>query len=320
MISFSKERPENEENVPVRLIFTKKNPYFYMFIREKIKDINMAISFQEFLWVFGLTLFAGLSTAIGGAIAFFHKPGKDSGTFLSASLGFSAGVMIYISLVELMSHASDGLRAECGEFLGGMYMMTAFALGLLVTFLIDRLVPEQENPHTIRTTREFDHAEHASNAERKRLGRAGFLFALAIGIHNFPEGLAAFAGGLSGLNIGIPIAVAIALHNIPEGIAIGVPILYATGSRKKAFYYSLLSGLAEPAGALVGFALLMPFLSPFVLASLFAFVSGVMIYISFDELLPMSEKYGKHHIALAGVLSGMIFMGVGLEISTLLAR
>lgn len=279
----------------------------------------ITVTFREFLWVFGLTLFAGLSTAIGGAIAFFHKVGKDSGTFLSASLGFSAGVMVYISLAELMAHASNGMKAECGDFLGGVYAVAAFTLGLLITFVIDRLVPEVENPHHVRAAGEVDHAEHASKEERARLGRAGLLFALAIGIHNFPEGLATFAGGLSGLNIGIPIAVAIALHNIPEGIAIGVPILYATGSRKKAFFYSLLSGLAEPAGALIGFLILMPFLTPFILAALFALVSGIMVYISFDELLPMAETYGKHHVALAGVLSGMVFMGIGLELSTWLS-
>ncbi len=279
----------------------------------------VTVTFCEFLWIFGLTLFAGLSTAIGGAIAFFHKAGKDSGTFLSVSLGFSAGVMIYISLVELMSHASEGMRAECGSFAGGVCAVAIFTLGLLVSFGIDRLIPEVENPHHVRATGEVDLAEHASSEDRAKLGRAGILFAVAIGIHNFPEGLATFAGGLSGAGIGIPIAVAIALHNIPEGIAIGVPILYATGSRKKAFVYSLLSGLAEPAGALIGFLILMPFLSPFILAALFALVSGIMVYISFDELLPMAETYGKHHIALAGVLSGMVFMGLGLEISSMLS-
>ena len=260
----------------------------------------VSVSFGEFLWIFALTMFAGLSTAVGGAIAFFHTPGKDSGTFLSASLGFSAGVMVYVSLTELMAHA-------------------AFALGLLMTLAIDRLIPEVENPHHVRSGGEVDRAEHASPEERSRLGRAGILFALAIGIHNFPEGLATFAGGLSGPGIGIPIALAIALHNIPEGIAIGIPILYATGSRKKAFFYSLLSGLAEPAGALIGFLVLLPFLSPALLAVLFALVSGIMVYISFDELLPMAETYGKHHVALAGVLSGMVFMGIGLEVAAWLS-
>ena len=276
------------------------------------------LTLAQFSSVFGLTLFAGLSTAVGGAIAFFHKTGKDSGKFLSAALGFSAGVMIYISLVELMAEASGGLRKACGEFQGGIYAVLAFLGGLLITLLIDKMVPEVENPHHVRKQAEVEDAVHATSEERAKLGRAGIVFALVIGIHNFPEGLATFAGGLSGMHLGIPIAVAIALHNIPEGVAIGVPILYATGSRRKAFLYSLLSGLAEPAGALIGFLILAPFLTPAILAVVFAVISGIMVYISFDELLPMAETYGKHHIALAGVLSGMVFMGLGLEITSLL--
>ncbi len=274
------------------------------------------LDFSQLPEVFALTLFAGLATAIGGAVAFFHrKEGRDSGRFLSASLGFSAGVMIYISLVELMAEASGGLRKACGDFQGGLFAMLAFLAGLLITLLIDKLVPEIENPHHVRKQAEVEEAVHATAEDRAKLGRAGILFAVLIGIHNFPEGIATFAGGLSGMRIGIPIAIAIALHNIPEGVAIGVPILYATGSRKKAFLYALLSGLAEPAGALIGFLILAPFLTPAVLAVVFALISGIMVYISFDELLPMAETYGEHHIALAGVLSGMVFMGIGLEIT-----
>ncbi len=273
----------------------------------------MHVTVPQFLFVFGLTLFAGLSTGIGGMIAFFARKDSNSGTFLSASLGFSAGVMVYISLVELMAEARSGLGSVFGQPGGGLAAVGAFALGLLMTFAIDRLIPDVENPHHVRNSEEITHAEHAGKAERAKLGRAGVLFALAIGIHNFPEGLATFAAGLSGSELGIPIAIAIALHNIPEGIAVAVPILYATGSRKKALASSLLSGLAEPAGALAGFLFLMPVLTPALLAGLFAFVAGVMVYISFDELLPMAETYGKHHIALAGVLGGMLFIGTGLE-------
>ena len=273
----------------------------------------MTVTLEQFLFVFGLTLFAGLSTGIGGFIAFFTGKDSDSGTFLSASLGFSAGVMVYISLVELMAQARNGLAAGYGQLGGGLFALGAFAFGILVTFVIDKMIPEVENPHHVRSNHEVEHAEHAEQNERAKFGRAGMLFALAIGIHNFPEGLATFAAGLSGTELGIPIAIAIALHNIPEGIAVAVPILYATGSRKKALLYSLLSGIAEPAGALIGFFFLLPFLTPVLLAVLFAVVAGVMIYISFDELLPMAETYGKHHIALAGVLGGMLFIGAGLE-------
>ena len=267
------------------------------------------------IWLaLGLTTFAGLATGIGGLLAFFSKPGQENGKFLSATLGFSGGVMVFISLAELLPEARVALIDSFGAPCGGLYAIFALGCGMAVTALIDKLVPEVENPHHVRRESEFNHAGHASAEERRRFGRSGLLFALAIGIHNFPEGLATFAGGLSGMSVALPLAVAVALHNIPEGIAVAVPIFYATGNRKKAFLYSFLSGMAEPVGALIGLALLMPFLTPALLGVLFALVAGVMIYITFDEMLPMAETYGEHHIVLAGVLIGMLFMGAGLEL------
>ena len=273
----------------------------------------MSVSLHQFWIVMGLTTIAGLATGIGGLLAFFSRPGKDNGRFLSASLGFSGGVMVFISLAELMPEARHALVGEYGSPHGGLLAMLALAAGMVITAVIDKMIPEVENPHHVRSEEEFNHAGDASEDERRKLGRSGLMFALAIGIHNFPEGLATFAGGLSGLDVALPLTCAIALHNIPEGIAIAVPIFYATGNRKKAFMYSLFSGLAEPVGALIGFLILMPFLSATLLAILFAIVAGIMIYITFDELLPMAETYGQHHIVLAGLLLGMLGMGAVME-------
>lgn len=273
----------------------------------------MTVSLHQFWIVMGLTTIAGLATGIGGLLAFFSRPGKDNGRFLSASLGFSGGVMVFISLAELMPEARHALVGEYGSPHGGLLAMLALAAGMVITAVIDKMIPEVENPHHVRSEEEFNHAGDASEDERRKLGRSGLMFALAIGIHNFPEGLATFAGGLSGMDVALPLTCAIALHNIPEGIAIAVPIFYATGSRKKAFMYSLFSGLAEPVGALIGFLILMPFLSATLLAVLFAIVAGIMIYITFDELLPMAETYGQHHIVLAGLLLGMLGMGAVME-------
>ena len=274
----------------------------------------MSVSLHQFWIVMGLTTIAGLATGIGGLLAFFSRPGKDNGRFLSASLGFSGGVMVFISLAELMPEARHALVGEYGSPHGGLLAMLALAAGMVITAVIDKMIPEVENPHHVRSEEEFNHAGDASEDERRKLGRSGLMFALAIGIHNFPEGLATFAGGLSGMDVALPLTCAIALHNIPEGIAIAVPIFYATGNRKKAFMYSLFSGLAEPVGALIGFLILMPFLSATLLAILFAIVAGIMIYITFDELLPMAETYGQHHIVLAGLLLGMRGMGAVMEV------
>ena len=273
----------------------------------------MSVSLHQFWIVMGLTTIAGLATGIGGLLAFFCCLGKDNGRFLSASLGFSGGVMVFISLAELMPEARHALVGEYGSPHGGLLAMLALAAGMVITAVIDKMIPEVENPHHVRSEEEFNHAGDASEDERRKLGRSGLMFALAIGIHNFPEGLATFAGGLSGMDVALPLTCAIALHNIPEGIAIAVPIFYATGNRKKAFMYSLFSGLAEPVGALIGFLILMPFLSATLLAVLFAIVAGIMIYITFDELLPMAETYGQHHIVLAGLLLGMLGMGAVME-------
>ena len=245
-----------------------------------------------------LTAIAGLSTGIGSTIAYFIR--KPKITYLSFSLGVSAGVMIYISFMELLPEASEAV----GEFWG----LAAFFMGIGVIGLIDMLIPEPENPH------EFAGIDEPAvvHKENSRLMRTGLFMALAIGIHNFPEGLATFASALGNVKLGVFIAIAIAIHNIPEGIAVSVPIFYATGNKNKAFFYSFLSGVSEPVGAIVGYLILMPFLTAGVLAGLMAFVAGVMIYISLDELLPMAHRYGHGHLVIAGIVTGMFIMAVSL--------
>lgn len=266
------------------------------------------------LFAFGLTLFAGLATGIGSILAFFSK--KTSPRFLAGTLGFSAGVMIYVSLVEIFVKANDSL----GEVIGGSagYRLTTLAFfgGIALIALIDKLVPEFENPHEMKGTMDVDGDKNQSGKKQpamsEELKRMGFFSALAIAIHNFPEGLATFTGALKDPALGLSIAVAIAIHNIPEGIAVSVPLYYATGSKRKAFVWSFLSGLSEPIGAIVGFFFLKHFFNDLAFGILFAAVAGIMVYISLDELLPTAEKYGEHHVAIYGVISGMVVMAVSL--------
>jgi len=246
---------------------------------------------------FILTILAGLSTGIGSAIAYFIKKPKIA--YLSFSLGLSAGVMIYISFMELLP---DSL-AVVGKYWG----LVSFFLGIAVIGLIDLLVSEPENPHDFEGI-----DEPAAVRDPARLMKMGLFTALTIGLHNFPEGLATFATALSDVKLGIFIAIAIAIHNIPEGIAVSVPIFYATQNKNKAFFYSFLSGISEPLGAVIGYLILLPFLTPAVLAALLAFIAGVMVYISLDEVLPMAHRYGHSHLAIAGVVSGMLIMAVSL--------
>jgi zinc transporter, ZIP family len=262
---------------------------------------------NTFLFAFGLTVFAGLSTGIGSALAFFTN--KTNTKFLSYALGFSAGVMIYVSMIEIFPKANDALTTELGVKLGSWLTALAFFLGIGFIALIDHFVPSVENPHEIHTVEEMD---GRSEEHKAKLMRMGTFTALAIAIHNFPEGLATFTAAVSDPKLGIPIAIAIAIHNIPEGIAVSVPIFYATGDRMKAFKWSFLSGLSEPVGALVGYLLFQQFFNDVMFGMIFAGVAGIMVYISLDELLPSAREYGEHHVSIYGLVSGMIVMAISL--------
>jgi ZIP family zinc transporter len=264
---------------------------------------------ENILIAFGLTLFAGLATGIGSVIAFFYK--TTNTRFLSVSLGFSAGVMIYVSLVEIFFKAKEALIGELGLKQGSWITVVSFFGGILVIGLIDKLIPSAENPHEIHTIEEISDPKLGAE-KNKKLMKMGMFTALAIAIHNFPEGLATFTAALTNPSLGIAIAVAIAIHNIPEGIAVSVPIYFATGNKKKAFLHSFLSGLAEPVGALVGYLILMPFMSPVLFGVLFAGVAGIMVFISLDELLPAAREFGKHHHSIYGLVLGMAVMAVSL--------
>jgi len=262
------------------------------------------------LLAFGLTLFAGLSTGIGSIVAFFSSD-RDH-RFLSGALGFSAGVMIYVSLVEIFAKARDSLAATLGEPAAIAWATVSFFGGIAVIALIDRLIPTLQNPHEVRLVETIESEVDAELRKRRNLHRMGLFSALAIAIHNFPEGLATFIATLEDPALGISIAIAIAIHNIPEGIAVSVPIYHATGSRRKALNLSFLSGLAEPIGALLGFFLLRPFMTDVLFGVLFAAVAGIMVFISLDELLPTAENYGEHHITIYGLIAGMAVMALSI--------
>lgn len=262
-----------------------------------------------------LTTFAGLSTGVGGFISLFSK--RDNTKFLSASLGLSAGVMIYVSFVNLFASAQEALQSAYGEQKGSWVAIAALFGGIMLIGIIDRLIPEEKNPHEIQSPEvaKVGVSEKAVHKKsKKQILRSGLFTALAIAIHNFPEGMATFIATVSDPAMGLPIAVAIALHNIPEGIAVAVPIYYSTGNRKTAFLYSLLSGLAEPIGGLLAYLVLMPFLSDVIFGVVFALVAGIMIYISIDELLPTAEEYGQHHLVITGFVIGMLLMAVSIQI------
>ena len=267
-----------------------------------------------------LTLIAGAATGIGGALVLFKK--KISSDFLAGALGLSAGVMIFISMAEMFPESQE-MIAGTGLTHGEAFVLVAFFVGMGLITLIDFAIPEYENPHEApglsldSKTAAVGVLEHTGN--EKAMHRLGLLSALAIAVHNFPEGIATFIGALNDPEMGAGITFAIAIHNIPEGIAVARPIYYATKSKGKALLYATLSGMSEVIGALLCLAVTAIFgieltgggpAFPLVMSA----VAGIMIYISLDELLPTAEKYGKHHIAIAGVVGGMAIMGISLLI------
>lgn len=240
-----------------------------------------------------LTALAGLSTGFGSLIAFFIKDFRKD--YLSFSLGLSAGVMVYVSFVELLPRAVEG----AGFFLANI----AFFVGIMFIMLIDFITPH-----------EYIFERTGVDKKEKKLMSVGIFTALGIAIHNFPEGLAVFIGSMSDISLGIPLAFAIAMHNIPEGIAVAMPIFYATKSRVKAFWYSFFSGVAEPVGAVIGILLLAPFLSDTIILLSLGFVAGIMVFISFDELLPASFAEEEGHLPIIGLIIGMAFMALSLHL------
>jgi ZIP family zinc transporter len=294
------------------------------------------------VWIaFGLTTFAGMATGIGSIIAFTAK--RNNYRFLSVATGFSAGVMLYVSFVEIFFKGVASLTEQYGDHWGHWINTGSFFAGILLIGLIDNMIPAAENPHETHADDEMvplhnasapkpyfstaDTAPAAGSAKgihdhglrHRKLMRMGLFTALAIGIHNFPEGLATFLAALQDPKLGVAIAVAIALHNIPEGISVSVPIFYATGDRKKAFGYSLLSGMAEPVGAGIAYVALRflvggesGVIPPQVIGILFGGVAGIMVYISLDQLLPTSRAYGKGHDSILGLVAGMLVMALSL--------
>jgi zinc transporter, ZIP family len=265
------------------------------------------------LLAFGVTLFAGLATGIGSAMAFLSKTTNKA--FFALSMGFSAGVMIYLSFAEILPKATQYIAIEQGGVQGAAIAAGALVAGMVLMALIDAVVPSGANPHENTRVELMQPGELDSEglgAEQRRLLQTGVFVALAIAIHNFPEGLATFLLVLDDPQVGIALAVAVAMHNIPEGIAVSVPVYYATKSKIKAFRLSFLSGLAEPAGAVIGYLILAPFLSDFLLGIIFAMVAGVMVFLAIDTLLPTAKNSARGHLTVYGVIAGMAVMAASL--------
>lgn len=265
---------------------------------------------------FLVTLGAGLATGIGSLLAFLGK--RTDRKFLSFMLGLSAGVMLYVSLVEIFQKAVVSLGEAFGNDAHGYIWATAgFFGGVAIIFIIDQFLHHDDsaNPHDAHGVDEMEDGMTDAEGhliESAKLKKMGVFTALAIAIHNFPEGFATFLATIEDPSLGIAIAAAVAIHNIPEGITVSIPIYHATGSKVRAFWYSFASGIVEPIGALLGYFVLLQFFNEYVFGVVFAGVAGIMVFISLDKLLPTAQKYGYHHHSIMGVIIGMAIMASSL--------
>ena len=249
-----------------------------------------------------LTLFAGLATAIGSVFAFVVK--KDNLKALSVGLGFSAGVMIFLSFTDIIPSAEEMLRANF-PIKCNWIVFFGFIIGICIAVLIDYFIPDHIDEESLM------HPDEVVSAD-KRMQRAGLLTAAAIFVHNFPEGMATFLTASHDITLGISVALAIAIHNIPEGIAVALPIYHSTGKKRYATLYAALSGISEPIGAIIGMLLINLFMPQIMVGVAMAAVAGIMIYISFDTLLPLAREYGNWHLSMVGIISGMLFIWASL--------
>ncbi len=257
---------------------------------------------KNIIAAFTLSTIAGLSTGIGGIIVVLVK---QKGTrFLCLSLGFSAGIMLTVSLADMLPHAAEIFIGSFGRTAGAVATVAAMVIGLGLAALIDQTLPDHSNKKS----------EGQSSSEKAILFRLGVFSTMAVLIHNFPEGIATFMSTYTNIPLGLSIAIAIALHNVPEGMAVSMPIYYATSSKTKAVAAAFVSGLSEPVGALLAFLVFRPFLTLKLLAVMFSVIAGLMVYIVFDELLPSSWRYGHARLSLMGVLAGILVMTFGLYI------
>lgn len=269
-----------------------------------LMDSNVFYSFM-------LTLFVGLTMGLGSLFSLLLKDKNEK--FLSFSLSFSAGIMIYISFMEILPEGMHLIEETANGRRGKIIALAAFFGGMIFTALLEKMVHSMgSDHHHDLDSDKVDHSHNHDHIDKDHMEKLGIMTAVSVGIHNLPEGLAVFTTGLKDITIAIPLAIAVILHNIPLSIAISVPIYYATNSRKKAFIYASLVGLCQPLGAIIGYALFSSFFSDMLFGILFCIISGIMVFVSLDELLPASQQYEDHHFSIYGTILGMMLMAVSL--------
>ena len=258
------------------------------------------------LFALTLTTLAGLSTGLGGLVVLLFK--RPRARMMAFSMGFAGGVMLTVSLSDMLPHIVETYSDTMGRFPAALASASLCVMGMLIALLLERCIPDEKE----LAARPDGHAARGTPAINPGALRSAMVTTAAIVLHNLPEGILTLFTSYASPTLGATLTLAIALHNIPEGIAISVPVYYATNSRVRGALYALLSGLAEPAGALLAFFLLRSFISPLFLNGLIATIAGIMIYVSISELIPEGFSYGRRGYTVGGLVAGILAMSVGI--------
>lgn len=240
-----------------------------------------------------LSAAAGGATVIGALLAVVVRRPKAS--LLTLALGFSAGVMLSVSLLDLLPDAIGVLLFEMPGLAGAAVVVFSCAAGMLCSQLLDSVLPQS-----------FERTEYKNREQR--LLRLGIFSMLALMLHNLPEGMAVFLSASRDVKMGLKLCWAIALHNIPEGLSIAMPIYAAQGRRAPAVLLAAVSGAAEPLGAVLALRFLKPVLTERGLAMMFCGIAGLMSAIAVAELLPAALCDKRAGYGVAGVLFGILLM------------
>ncbi len=219
-----------------------------------------------------------------GTIPIFVKF-KNEKKIISSSLAFAAGIMLLVSIIELVPEGINYLKTNYHGIILISISFLSIMFGIFISTKIDKYIDKVNDSY---------------------LYKVGIITMIVIIIHNIPEGIITFIVSSNNIKLGITLSLAIAMHNIPEGISIAFPIYYYTRSYKKAFLYTFICALSEPFGALIAYLFLKP--TFITLGIVYSIIAGIMIHISIYELLPSVTKYKRYRTIYLFYILGLILV------------
>ena len=235
-------------------------------------------------YAFLLTFISGISTIIG--YLFIYIKGNRVGV-ICKSLGFASGVMITISLIDLLPNSYQLIIDKYNVIYTIIIMFLCLLIGSSISLIVNKRIQSREV---------------------NKLYKIGIISAIIIVLHNIPEGIITYITASNNIKLGLALSLAITLHNIPEGISISIPIYYSTNSRFKAFIYTFISGISEPLGAVISYLFLSKYINNFILGIIYSIIAGMMLNIGYGELYKEAIQYNKKNAIIYSIIGGFLIV------------